>query len=105
MKFLETLAGKAQALGATIGDLDERWLALAVLAILLGVIIFALDKPQSMMWLLILYAVLFIAFQIPSLMKKATAFLSKDDLRYAELIVGALPIIAIGVLKFKRKRK
>ncbi len=90
---------------AQVGAVDQRWLVIAGLAVVLAIIIFALDKPQAMMSLLILYALAFIALQIPSAKEAIKKSVSETDFRYLVLMTGAIPIVALAVLKFKRKRK
>ncbi len=105
MKYLDSAAHAAQNLfGKVSGQhVQLEWILLAVLVVAILLMIFALDKPKTILWLLVLYTVLFILIQLHG----TQDWINKnapDYARYMTWIVGAIPVVVIGVIKFKRKK-
>lgn len=92
------------SLSATLGGVAPFWLILGAATILLIIIILSLDKPKALSMLLILYAIGFVLLLIPATSKMLTEDLSEHDAYYAKIALGALPIIAWLVLKYKKRR-
>ena len=92
------------SLSATLGGVAPFWLVLGVAVIILVIAIFSLDKPKALSMLLILYVIGFVLMLIPVAIKWLTKSLSAHDLYYAKIALGALPIVAWLVLKYKKRR-
>ena len=94
MEMLNAIAAFAQNGLAQITAIDHLWLLLGFFVLVLALIIFTLEKSKAVLWILVLYALGFIAMQIDQI----------PTVQYESYIVGALPILALLVLKFKRKK-
>lgn len=92
------------SISSVLGDIAPFWIVLGVVVVVLIIAIFTLDKPKSLSMLLILYIIGFILLLIPSVMKWLTRSLSAHDFYYAKIALGSLPIVALIVLKYKRRR-
>lgn len=92
------------SLSATLGGVAPFWIVLGVVVILLVLVIVALDKPKSLSMILIAYAIGFALTLIPAVTKWLGDHLTARDLVYAKIAIGALPIIAWIVLKYKKRR-
>lgn len=85
------------------GHIETSWL-IAAFFVVVVILIFTLDKSKTILIFLIAYTVGFAVMQFPSAMAWIDKRLTADELRYAKIGIGILPIIALLVLKFKRKR-
>lgn len=106
MGQLEKLAAFfQQTIGSvTAADIKFSWLVIAF-GIILLILIFTLEKSKAILTLLVLYALGFIALQIPMATEWLKTVLNKQQLRYTTIGLGAIPIIVLLVVKFKKKRR
>ena len=92
------------SLSAVMGGVASFWLIFCVISVVIIIAIFALDKPKALSMLLIIYMLGFIAMLIPAVSKWLSVGLSSHDYYYAKTALGALPIVALIVLKYKKRR-
>ena len=89
---------------ASVGDVAPFWLVVGAIVIVLIAAIFILDKPKALSLLLVLYIIWFVISLIPGVMKWFSNYVNSHNLYYAQIALGALPIIAYIVHKKKKRR-
>lgn len=104
LDFITPVAHRLQSLSAKISGVNHEWVVLAAIIVVLGVMVIALDRSKSTKWILAVYALGFVALQIPVVAEYVKKSAGEADFKYLQIIVGALPILALGVQKFKKKR-
>ena len=92
------------SLSAMLGGVAPLWIILGIIVIALVIAIFTLDKPKALSMILIVYGIGFILLLIPAVNNSIAKYLSSHDLYYAKIALGAFPIIALIVHKYKRRR-
>ena len=99
----EKLTDILATISQTLQGAQLEWVLLAIFAVLVLLLVFAFDKFKSIQWLLVLYIALFVLLQLSG----AEAWTLKkmpDYAKYLPWIVGGIPAVALGVLKFRRKK-
>ena len=107
MSFLNSIVRAIQgSIGQiSVGNVKVEYLVLGFAVVAFALIIVTLEKPKALLWLLIIYAIAFVAIQFPAVftwLKKTAPTLNGG---YVRLAVGLIPVLTLGVLKFKKKRK
>ncbi|MEK7583354.1 MAG: hypothetical protein AAB483_03055 [Patescibacteria group bacterium] len=92
------------SISSVLGDVAPFWIIVGVIVVALIIAIFTLDKPKSLSMLLIVYIIGFVLLLIPAVMRWLTNNMTSHDLYYAKIALGALPIVALVVLKYKKRR-
>lgn len=104
LQFITPAVLKVQMLSARIGEINRTWLIVAICIIVIGVIVFFFEKSKATLILLGVYAVGFVLLQIPPIADEIKKSVTDTDFRYVQIALGIMPIVALGVQKFKKKR-
>ena len=84
---------------------DHRWVIIGIAVVVVGIVVFALDKSKAMTTLLIAYGVGAVASYIPQVMQQFDRAVAVSDRLYIKIIISALPLVALLVLKYKKGKK
>lgn len=89
----------------SLANTDHRWIIIAVAVVVVGLIVFAMDKPKAITTLLIVYGIGAVASYIPQVMAQFDKTVAVSDRLYIRIIFSALPLVALLVLKYKKGKK
>lgn len=87
------------------GHIKLEYLVLGFAVVVLALIIVTLDKPKALLWVLVIYAILFVAIQFPAVLTWLHKTAPTLSVGHVRLAIGLIPVLALGVQKFKKKRK
>jgi len=86
-------------------DSDDRlWIAIGALVLVVIVMWFTLERAKMAMVLLALYSAGLIILHTP-VGKAVTKSLSAQELNYAQTVWAFLPVVALGILGIKKRKK
>ena len=84
---------------------DHRWIIIGVAVLAVAGLVFSQEKHKSITILLGLYGIGLVMSYIPQLMQKYEEAILAQDRLYVDIIVQALPLIALLVMKYKKGKK
>ncbi|MEK7616009.1 MAG: hypothetical protein AAB420_02265 [Patescibacteria group bacterium] len=99
-KFFQSTLGSI-----SLSTVDHRWLIVAGAVFVIALIVFTQDKARAIKYLILLYALWFVASLVPGVMDKIEKAVPADQLFVIQIIFGALPLVAVIVLKKKHAQR